>query len=234
MKVHPIFASCYKGLIVSCQALEDEPLHGSIFMAAMARAAHQGGAVGIRANTPGDIHAIHLAVKLPVVGLYKQAIPGFAPYITPTLDAAVQIAHAGADIIAVDATLRPHPRHLSGADLIQAVKIATGKPVLADVDTLEAGLAAVAAGADAVSTTLSGYTDRSPQLESPDFELVAHLAARLEVPTLAEGRYTRPDEVIRAMDLGAYAAVVGGAITRPREITQRFCSAIEQHFFAGV
>lgn len=216
------------GLVVSCQALEDEPLHGAHIMAAMARAALQGGAVGIRANGPADIAAIRAAVDLPIIGLYKENIPGSPVYITPTLRHAVAVAEAGADIIALDATLRPHPQGLDAAGLIRQVKIAAGKPVLADIATYDEGIAAWQAGADAVSTTLSGYTHESPQQEAPDFTLLARLVAALPIPVIAEGRITAPDQAAQALELGAFAIVVGGAITRPQWITRQFTNRIAQ------
>jgi N-acylglucosamine-6-phosphate 2-epimerase len=227
MKIHPAFSSFSKGLIVSCQALENEPLHGSTIMAAMARAAQEGGAVGIRANSPADIAAIRRAVDLPIIGLHKQVMPGYLPYITPTLATAIGVAEAGADIIALDATLRPHPEHRSLAELIEAVKVKTGKPVLADVDNLLSALAAAQAGAAAVSTTLSGYTDDSPRLDGPDFDLIAALSVRLEIPVFAEGRINTPEQAAHAIELGAFAVIVGGAITRPQLITRRFVQKIE-------
>jgi N-acylglucosamine-6-phosphate 2-epimerase len=222
-----IFEQMRGGLIVSCQALEDEPLHGAPIMAAMARAAQQGGAIGIRANSPVDIAAIRAAVDLPIIGLYKASIPGMAVYITPTVTHARQVAEAGADIIALDATLRPHPAGLDAAGLIRAVKEVTGRPVLADVSNYAEGLAASAAGADAVSTTLSGYTDDSPKQEDPDFDLLERLVKDLRVPVIAEGRIATPEQLEHALRLGAYAVVVGSAITRPQWITRRFVERLE-------
>jgi len=215
-------------LIVSCQALPDEPLHGADTMAKMARAAVAGGGVAIRANTPVDIAAIVAAVPgVPVIGLWKVVVPGFEDvYITPRREDAVGVAKAGAWMIALDATLRPHPEGSAG-DLIRAVRTATGCAVLADVDTVEAAVAAVDAGADAVSTTLSGYTDASPRMAGPDLGLVAAVAARLPgVPVFAEGRIETPDQARAALDCGAWAVVVGGAITRPVGIAARFARAI--------
>jgi len=228
MEIHPFLTPLKNGLIVSCQALEDEPLHGSAFMAAMARAAWLGGAVGIRANTPEDIAAVRQAVDLPVIGIFKQIVPGYEPYITPTLMTALQVSNAGADIIALDATLRPHPEGRSAAELIGAVKTTTGKPVIADVDSVEAAQAAAQSGANAVSTTLAGYTRASPRREGPDFELIQALANQLEIPVFAEGRINTPEEAYHALELGAFAIVVGGAITRPQLITRRFTSKIEK------
>ena len=223
-----IFTPLQGGLIVSCQALEGEPLFGAEIMAKLALAAKLGGAVGIRANTPVDIMAIkHALPELPLFGLWKVVVPGFEEvYITPRLREAVAVAEAGAEIIALDATLRPHPEG-STAELIRAVKRETGRLVLADIDSEVSALAAIEAGVDAISTTLSGYTPSSPQLVGPDLELVTRLAARnLPVPLFAEGRIHSPDDARRALDAGAFAVIVGGAITRPAQITQRFVAAL--------
>jgi N-acylglucosamine-6-phosphate 2-epimerase len=227
MKLHPVFDTLYHGLVVSCQALEDEPLYGSQIMAAMARAAQLGGAVGIRANTPVDIAAIHQAVKLPIIGLYKINIPGFEPFITPTVASACEIAVAGSAIIALDATLRSHPDGKTAERLIQEVKAKTCLPVLADIDSFEAGMAAIEAGADAISTTLSGYTPSSPRMEGPDFDLVRRLAKVSPVPVFAEGRISSPEEAVEALKCGAFGVIVGGAITRPVQITRRFRDGME-------
>jgi N-acylglucosamine-6-phosphate 2-epimerase len=222
MRIHAVFASLQKGLIVSCQALEDEPLYGSEHMAAMAHAAVMGGAVGIRANTPQDIAAIRAAVTLPIIGIYKQVLPGCEVYITPTLQAAMQVSQAGADIIALDASRRPHPEGKDASGLIAEIRAATGKPVMADIDTFEAGLAAADSGAEAVSTTLSGYTSSSPAMDGPDFDLLARLVSHLDIPVIAEGRFWTPKEMLWALELGAFAVVIGAAITRPQLITRRF------------
>ena len=214
------------GLIVSCQALSHEPLYGTEIMARMAVAAEQGGAVAIRANTPADIRAIRTAVELPIIGLYKDDIPGYPVYITPTLAHAKQVAAAGADIIAIDATARPRPQPGTLADFIAAIHAETNCPVLADIATVDEGIAAEAAGADMVSTTMSGYTADSPQQLGPDLVLVQRLAAQLDVPLLAEGRFKLPEEVKQAVALGATAVVVGGAITRPQQITRWFVDQI--------
>jgi N-acylglucosamine-6-phosphate 2-epimerase len=226
MQFPPVFSQLQGGLVVSCQALEDEPLHGAQIMAAMARAALQGGAVGIRANGPVDIAVISAAISLPVIGLYKETFAGFPVYITPTLEHALGISAAGAAIIALDATFRARPGGLDAAALIRAVQESTGKPVLADVATFSEGVAAWQCGAAAVSTTLSGYTDDSPHQTWPDFELLEKLAAQLPIPVFAEGRITTPDQMVHALDLGAFAVVVGGAITRPQWITRQFTRRI--------
>jgi N-acylglucosamine-6-phosphate 2-epimerase len=213
------------GLIVSCQALPGEPLFGAANMARMATAAEQGGAVGIRANSPADIAAIRAASSLPLIGLSKVDVSGFDVYITPTLADAIAVGEAGADIIALDATARPHPEGTL-TSFIKRVKAATGKLVLADISTDDEALAAQDAGADFVSTTMSGYTPYSSQLVDPDLELVRRLAFVLSIPLIAEGRIATPEQARAALDAGAWAVVVGGAITRPQQITERFLKAI--------
>jgi N-acylglucosamine-6-phosphate 2-epimerase len=214
------------GLIVSCQALPDEPLFGPDTMARLAIAAASGGAVGIRANTPIDIAAIRAVTTLPLIGLWKVVLPGYDVYITPRLSDAVAVADAGADVIAIDATARTRPEEPL-ALLIQRIHDRTGKPVLADISTFEEAIAAQDFGADFVSTTMSGYTSYSPQNLGPDFDLIRRLAPELTIPLLAEGRISSPEEARLALDSGAFAVVVGGAITRPQQITKRYIEAIE-------
>ena len=167
MELPDLLSRLAGGLIVSCQALTDEPLHGAHIMAAMARAAAAGGGVGIRANGPDDISAIRQAVELPIIGLWKDDLPGFSVRITPTVEHARRLAAAGADIIAIDATARPHPDGLPLPERIAAIHRDTNRPVLADIATLEEGIAAQQAGADLVAPTLSGYTDTARQARSP-------------------------------------------------------------------
>jgi N-acylglucosamine-6-phosphate 2-epimerase len=214
------------GLVVSCQALETEPLHGPFFMAALAYAAERGGAVGIRANSPEDLQAVRRITTLPLIGLWKVSYPNSEVYLTPTFTEAVAVAGAGAEVIAVDATARPRPDRRDLSTLIRSIREELGRPVLADVSTLEEGVAAAAAGADLISTALAGYTVYSRQMEGPDLDLVADLASRLPVPVLAEGRIWTPEEAQDAIARGAHAVVVGGAITRPQQITQRFVTAL--------
>jgi putative N-acetylmannosamine-6-phosphate epimerase len=210
-------------LVVSCQARGDNPLTGPDFMAAMARAAAQGGAGAIRAQGGADIAAIDAAVTLPIIGLIKREDAGYPVYITPDFDCARAVAEAGADVIAIDAT--PRPRHGEDAPtLIRRIHDELHRPVLADIATLEEGLAADSWGADYVASTLSGYTGgRVP--DGPDLDLVASLARRCKAPVVAEGRYWSPAQVARAFALGAHAVCVGTAITNPREITRRFVAA---------
>jgi N-acylglucosamine-6-phosphate 2-epimerase len=221
-KVPDLLTRLRGGLIVSCQAEPNEPMHGLEHMAAMALAAVEGGAVGIRANTPKDIAAIRLTVSLPIIGIYKLDIPGYAVRITPTIAAAFQVAEAGADIIAIDSTSRPNPDGLSLDERIRLIHERTNCPVMADISIYSEGLAAQQAGADLVSTTLSGYTEDSPTQDSPDFELLHRLVSDLKVPVVGEGRITTPQQAAQALTLGAFAVVVGSAITRPQWITAQF------------
>ena len=213
-------------LIVSCQALEGEPLYGAEIMARMAIAAKAGGAVAIRANSPEDIRAIRQAVDLPIFGLYKYNLPDYEVYITPTLLHARQVADAGADVICIDATNRPRPEGPTLADFIRQIKAETGLPVMADISIIEEAVTAEQSGADLVSSTMSGYTPYSPQVAAPDLDLVSAMVACLKVPVMAEGRYLTPEQAREALQRGAYAVIVGGAITRPADITARFAAAL--------
>jgi N-acylglucosamine-6-phosphate 2-epimerase len=221
-----IFPIPQGALVVSCQARADNPLHGPAHMAAMARAAAEGGAGGIRANGVADLRAIRAATALPLLGILKRFDPRFPVAITPDLASALAVAEAGADAVALDATARPRDGEPL-AELIPLVRARTGKPVMADVATLEEGRRAAALGADAVATTLSGYTDETadPAGAEPDLDLVAALASALAVPVMAEGRFWTPEAVREAFKRGAHAVVVGTAITNPREITRRFAAA---------
>jgi N-acylglucosamine-6-phosphate 2-epimerase len=213
------------GLIVSVQAPPGSPLASPETMSAVARAAELGGAAGIRAEGPEDVRAIKDAVSVPVIGLLKRDVPGSPVRITPSLEDARAVAAAGADIVAVDATLRPRPGGMATRDFIAALAAELEPPLLADVDSAEAAMAARAAGADAVATTLSGYTREGTAPERPDLELVGRLAGELDCPVLAEGRYSTPEDVRAALDAGAFAVVVGTAITDPLALTRRFAAA---------
>ncbi len=212
------------GLVVSCQALPGEPLHGPRFMARMALAAVRGGAVGIRANGPADIRAIRCTVNVPIIGLWKGGSRGLS--ITPTFRHAAAVARAGADLVALDATQDPRPDGISLSETIARLHGEFGVGVVADVGDFRTGLAAEAAGADAVATTLSGYLTSRPPPPGPDLQLVRRLAAHLHTPVIAEGRFATPDQARRALASGALAVVVGAAITRPQTITSRFVAAI--------
>ena len=215
------------GLIVSCQALEDEPLHGSEIMARMALAAHIGGAVGIRSNSVEDINEIRNKVDLPIIGLIKRQYEDSEVYITPTIKEAKDLINSEADIIAIDATLRKRPKGESLSDIIKLCK-ESGKLVMGDISTYEEGTNALKLGVDIISTTLSGYTSYSPDLEGPDFELIEKLCKNLNIPIIAEGRITTPEQLLKCLQLGAYSVVIGSAVTRPQIITRNFVKYLEK------
>lgn len=210
-------------LVVSCQAYPGEPLRDPDTMRRMALAVLAGGAAGIRAQGLDDLRAIRAATDAPLIGLWKDGTEGV--YITPTPDHARAVADTGADIVAVDATDRPRPDGSTLADSVEAVH-AAGRLLMADVSTYEEGVRAAELGADLVGTTLSGYTGHSPGSQGPDLELVARLAGALPVPVIAEGRVHRPADAVRAREAGAYAVVVGTAITHPTTLTRWFADAL--------
>ena len=213
------------GLIVSCQAYPGEPLRDPRAMSLIAQSVAAGGAVGIRAQGLDDIRLIHETVQLPQIGLWKVGTDGV--FITPTLEHALAVVAAGAEIVAIDGTRRPRPDGLSLAQTIDAIHDRTGALVMADAGSLDDGIAAQDAGADIVGTTLSGYIGEVRKTNGPDLELVAHLADRLTVPVFAEGRIHTPTQARAAIDAGAYAVVVGTAITHPTTITSWFVDALK-------
>ena len=227
-------------LIVSCQAGTDEPLHGSTFMVAMARAALEGGAGGLRVNGTEDITAVRQAVSLPVIGIDKQKHPEHGVLITPNFEAARSVAEAGADIIALDGTVNRDGKEADLRRLIERIHDELRLPVMADISCLEDAIFAQNAGADLLGTTLAGYTRHGrPMLPGPDLDFLRQLVQKAQVPVVAEGRFEQPHEVAQAFSDGAYAVVVGGAITRPQLITRRFAAASQarsgvQHYFDAV
>lgn len=209
----PILQALQGRLVVSCQAPAESPLSDPAVIAAMAEAAILRGAVGVRIDTPAHCQAVRSRVSAPMIGLWKQLSPGFEVYITPQFVQAAAIAAAGADLIAVDATLRPRPGGETLPKLIEQIHAQLGKPVIADIDTLEAAIAAEAAGADCVSTTLYGYTAQTGDYRPPDLNFVAQLGDKLQVPVICEGGITSPAIATAALNRGAYTVVVGTDIT---------------------
>lgn len=210
-------------LIVSCQAPPGDPMRDTGTLVRLARSAAAGGAAAIRANGPGVVAAISETVDLPLIGLWKDGDTGV--YITPTVRHALAIVEAGADVVAADATHRPRADGSTFAELVTAVHHA-GALVMADVSTLAEGTTAAELGADFVSTTLSGYVPGTPAPDGPDLVLVAGLCAAIDVPVVAEGRISTPDEAAEALARGAHSVVVGTAITAPTALTARFVTGI--------
>lgn len=215
------------GLIVSCQALKEEPLYSSYIMSRMAYAAMLGGAVGIRANTIADIEEIKKTVDLPIIGIIKEVYGDCNVYITPTMKEIDALAECGVDIIATDATKRTRPDGKTLEEFFGEVrKKYPDQLFMADCSSYEEGMFAASIGFDLIGTTMNGYTDYTKGAELPNIELVGKLARECGKPVIAEGGIWLPDQLKAALDAGALAAVIGGAITRPMEITRRFVSAI--------
>jgi N-acylglucosamine-6-phosphate 2-epimerase len=216
-------------LIVSCQARADNPLHGPVHMSAMAATAAQAGAAGIRANGVADIAAIRRRVTLPIIGIDKQRDPeSGAIIITPDFAAARRIVEAGANIVALScaAYQRPDPEALG--ELIHRIRSELKAAVMADCATTAEGVLAARLGADLVGSTLSGYTPDTAHLKTaePDLKLVAELAREQAQPVVAEGRIWTPEQARAALEAGAFAVVIGTAITNPLAITARFMAAM--------
>jgi N-acylglucosamine-6-phosphate 2-epimerase len=222
---HPILDRLRGRLIVSCQALPESPLRDPAMIAALAQCAERGGAAGVRVDGPDDVAAVRRAVAIPIIGIHK--IRGISPvYITPTFEAGRAIAGAGAEIVAVQATQERQATADRLAELIARLQRECRVVVMADVSTLQEGVDAAAAGADLVATTMAGYTPQSRRMPGPDLELVRDLARRLSVPVVAEGRIRTPAEAAQAIRAGAWAVVVGRAITMPEAIAESFAQAI--------
>ncbi len=218
-------------LIVSCQALPEEPLYVAekSIMYLMGRAAKQAGAAAIRTNSVRDVVAIKEETALPVIGLIKQNYPNIPAHITPTMAEVDALYKAQADIIALDCTLRPREGGITINAFLSQIRQKYPKALLmADISTFEEGVNAYEQGVDFIGTTMSGYTSYSPQIKKPDFELIRRLSKAVPIPVIGEGRVHCPKEAVQVLQAGAYSVVVGGAITRPLEIASRFVQAIKE------
>lgn len=221
------------GLIVSCQAEATTLLGTPQVLAALAKAAEQGGAVGIRANGPQNIAAIGKVVQIPVIGIYKVVRPGSDVYITPTFEDAAEVFYAAEpppSIIAFDATSRPRHQGETWPVLMRRIQTELGAMAMADISTLEEGLAAAEAGADIVATTLSGYTAETAHRKAsgePDLALVRELARCITTPIFCEGRVHSPELARAALEAGAHCVVVGTAITAIDRVTERYIHAMQ-------
>lgn len=229
-KLHPTLEKLKGKLIVSCQALEGEPLHrpeGGV-MVLMAKAALEAGAVGIRAEGVVDIKQIKTSYKeVPVIGIIKRSYPNFASYITATMKEVDELVSVDSDIIALDATLQERGDGLTVNEFVKMIKEKYPDQLLmADISTLEEGLNAAAIGFDLIGTTMNGYTPYTESQTKPNFELMKDLVEQTNTPIVAEGKIHTPEDLAKAFEQGIFTAVVGGAITRPKEIAQRFIDAI--------
>ena len=211
------------GLIVSCQAYPGEPMRDPRTMAQVAEAAVVGGAAGVRVQGIADIRAT-AALPVPVVGLWKDGEAEV--FITPTLGHAKVVADAGADIVAIDGTRRARPDGLTLAETIAGLREHTDALVMADCGSLDDAIAAEAAGADILGTTLSGYTGERTKTVGPDLELIELIAAHCRRPIVAEGRIHTPAHAAAVIGAGAFSVCVGTAITHPTTITTWFVDAV--------
>ncbi len=218
-------------MIVSCQALPGEPLYveEKSVMYLMARAGKMAGTPAIRTSGIRDVVAIKEETGLPVIGLVKVQYPGFESYITPTMKEVDDLAAAGSDVIALDCTLRKRGDGKTVSKFIEEVRGKYPKAILmADISNYEEGVNAWMLGVDIVGTTMSGYTADSPKHNGPDYELIHRLSETVDIPVIGEGRIHYPEQAVKALEAGAFAIVVGGAITRPLEIANRFMEAIRK------
>ena len=214
-------------LVISCQALPGEPLHSPMIMGRMALAAKNAGAAGIRAQGVADIIEIKQVTGLPVIGIIKRNYPDSEVFITATKKEVQELLATDCEMIALDATIRPRPNGELVQDLVDQIH-AANRLAMADCSTVEEAKIAEEMGFDCVSTTLAGYTSYSTQTSGPDVELVKQLVKDCQIPVIAEGKIHTPEQLKEIMDLGVYSAVVGGAITRPQEIAQRFIAKLEE------
>lgn len=224
------FESIRGKMIISCQALPGEPLYveEKSVMYLMARAGKMAGCPAVRTSSVRDVIAIREETGLPVIGLIKVQYPGFESYITPTMKEVDELVKAGSQVVALDCTLRARGDGKTVNEFISQVREKYPDQILmADISTYEEGVNAWKLGMDIVGTTMSGYTEASPRLEGPDYELIRRLSQDIDVPVIGEGRIHYPNQAVEALEAGAFAIVVGGAITRPLEIANRFMAALK-------
>lgn len=216
-------------LIVSCQALSQEPLHSSFIMGRMARAAKEGGAAGIRANTKEDIKEIQEVTGLPIIGIVKRDYPDSAVYITPTMKEIEELMEVKPEIVAIDATGALRPGNVTLADFFHQIKEKyPEQKLMADCSTIEEALFADELGFDFIGTTMVGYTPQSKglKIEENDFEILRTILKKVKHPVIAEGNVNSPEKAKRVIELGSYAVVVGSSITRPQLITKGYAEAV--------
>ena len=222
----------HEQMIISCQAVEGEPLYveEKSIMYLMARAAKQAGTPAIRTSSIRDVVAIKEETELPVIGLVKIQYPGYEEYITPTMKEVDDLTAAGADVVALDCTLRKRGDGTTVNEFIVQIKEKYPDIILmADISNYEEGINAWKCGVDIVGTTMSGYTAYTVSgTDEPDYELMERLARDTDIPVIGEGRIHYPEQAVRALQTGVWAIVVGGAITRPLEIALRFQKKIRE------
>lgn len=231
MTKQEILDAIHGKMIVSCQAIPGEPLYmeDDSVMYLMARAAKRAGTPAIRTSSIRDVAAVKKETGLPVIGLVKINYPGYDSYITPTMKEVDDLVAVGSDVVALDCTLRKRGDGTTINEFIAQIKEKYPDIILmADISNYEEGINAWKCGVDIVGTTMSGYTDYTSKKDEPDYELMRRLSADLDIPVIGEGKIHYPEQAVKALQTGVWAIVVGGAITRPMEIAQRFIKAIDE------
>lgn len=231
MTKQEILDAIHGKMIISCQAIPGEPLYleDDSVMYLMARAAKRAGTPAIRTSSIRDVAAIKKETGLPVIGLVKINCPGYDSYITPTMKEVDDLVAVGSDVVALDCTLRKRGDGTTINEFIAQIRQKYPDIILmADISNYEEGINAWKCGVDIVGTTMSGYTDYTSKKDEPDYELMTRLAADIDIPVIGEGKIHYPDQAVKALQTGIWSIVVGGAITRPLEIAQRFMKAIDE------
>lgn len=231
MTKQEILDAIHGKMIVSCQAIPGEPLYmeDDSVMYLMARAAKRAGTPAIRTSSIRDVAAVKKETGLPVIGLVKINYPGYDSYITPTMKEVDDLVDVGSDVVALDCTLRRRGDGTTINEFIAQIKEKYPDIILmADISNYEEGVNAWKCGVDIVGTTMSGYTDYTSKKDEPDYELMRRLSADMDIPVIGEGKIHYPEQAVKALQTGVWAIVVGGAITRPMEIAQRFIKAIDE------
>lgn len=231
MTKQEILDAIHGKMIVSCQAIPGEPLYmeDDSVMYLMARAAKRAGTPAIRTSSIRDVAAVKKETGLPVIGLVKINYPGYDSYITPTMKEVDDLVAVGSDVVALDCTLRKRGDGTTINEFIAQIKEKYPDIILmADISNYEEGVNAWKCGVDIVGTTMSGYTDYTSKKDEPDYELMRRLSANSDIPVIGEGKIHYPEQAVKALQTGVWAIVVGGAITRPMEIAQRFIKAIDE------
>ena len=231
MTMQEILDAIHGKMIISCQAIPGEPLYleDDSVMYLMARAAKRAGTPAIRTSSIRDVAAIKKETGLPVIGLVKINYPGYDSYITPTMKEVDDLVAVGSDVVALDCTLRKRGDGTTINEFIAQIREKYPDIILmADISNYEEGINAWKCGVDIVGTTMSGYTDYTSKRDEPDYELMTRLAADMDIPVIGEGKIHYPAQAVKALQTGVWSIVVGGAITRPLEIAQRFMKAIDE------
>ncbi len=226
--MNELLAKLSGGLIVSCRSENDDPFNTPALMTKFALAAQMGGAAAIRAQGIDNIKAIREQVDIPIIGIVEGRFENDWVCITPDFSDIDRIIGSGADFVALDVTSRKRPNGMDGIEFFDEVRNRYDIPLMADISTFEEGIRAAEMGADIIATSLSGFTQYTEKFanDQPDYELVEQLFRGTKIPVVASGRIWNPQQAKEALVSGAFAVIVGSAITRPRDITKKFVDAL--------